>query len=122
MNTTEEQTTKGHQKEQCKELQLPVQDALDVLNGRWKLPILIAISFQTKRFSEISRELNGITDRVLSKELKEMEQNQIIKRTVRDAFPPVVEYSITPHGLTLHKIYGELGEWGAAHRKLIMGK
>lgn len=122
MNTTEEPITNGHQKEQCKELQLPVQDALDVLTGRWKLPIIIAISFQTKRFSEISKELNGITDRVLSKELKEMEQNQIIKRTVRDAFPPVVEYSITPHGRTLHRIYGELAEWGTAHRKLIMGR
>lgn len=125
MNTTEEPTAnevKGHQKEQCKELRLPVQDALDVLNGRWKLAILIAISFEAKRFSQISRDINGITDRVLSKELKEMEQNKIITRTVRDAFPPVVEYAITPHGLTLHKIYAQLAEWGATHRKLIIGK
>ncbi|BAV07933.1 transcriptional regulator, HxlR family [Filimonas lacunae] len=112
----------AHTEENCKKLLLPVQDALDVLNGRWKLPILIAISFTPKRFSQISKEVNGITDRVLSKELKEMEQNKLITRTVYDAFPPVVAYAVTEHGRTLHKIYGQLGEWGDAHRRLIMGK
>lgn len=122
MSTAEEYTGQNHSQEECKKIQVPIQDALDVLSGRWKLPILIAISFTPKRFSQISREINGITDRVLSGELKEMERNKLITRTVYDAFPPVVEYAITPHGRTLHKIYAQLGEWGIAHRKIILGK
>lgn len=122
METKKEKVQQKHSHDECKKLQVPVQDALDVLNGRWKLPIIIAVSFAPKRFNQIAKELGGITDRVLSRELKEMEQNKLITRTVYDAFPPVVEYSITPHGTTLHKIYAQLGEWGETHRKIILGK
>lgn len=122
MEPFEQCAAQNHSEEECKKRQMPIQDALDVLSGRWKLPVLIAVSFSSKRFSQISKEINGITDRVLSAELKEMEQNKLITRTVHDAFPPVVEYAITPHGRTLHKIYAQLGEWGTAHRKIILGK
>lgn len=100
----------------------PVTDALEVLNGRWKLPILISLTFGTKRFKQISKEVNGITDKMLSKELKELEVNQLVKRTVYDSFPPAVEYTITEHGKTLKKVIDELGEWGMFHRKKIIGK
>ena len=101
---------------------IPVRDTLDILNGKWKIPIIISLTFGNKRFGQISKDLNGITDKMLSKELKDLEINQLIKRTVYDSFPPVVEYSITEHGSTLEKVIAELRIWGMSHRKRITGK
>ena len=101
----------------CSQLLRPVKDSLEVLNGKWKLQIIGSLSFGNKRFGQISKELNGITDKVLSKELKELEANQLIKRTVYDTFPPTVEYSITDHGKSLRKVIEELKNWGIKHRK-----
>lgn len=115
--------TKIHTKESCDGLIKPVRDALEVLNGKWKLPILGALHLgDSKRFKEISRELNGITDKVLSKELKELEMNKLIERKVYDTFPPTVEYSITAHGKSLDNVVIELSKWGAVHRKKIFDK
>jgi DNA-binding HxlR family transcriptional regulator len=99
-----------------------VKDALEVLSGKWKLPILMALSGGTRRFRQIAKEVAGITDKMLSKELKELEANQLVKRTVLDSFPPAVEYSITEHSRTLRKVISELASWGAVHRKKILGK
>lgn len=101
---------------------LPVRDALDVLNGKWKLPIIIALSFGNKRFSEIAREIPGITDRMLSKELRDLEMNRLVKRTVYDSMPVIVEYSLTEYGDSLDKVVRELRNWGMRHRKVILGK
>ncbi|NJL77109.1 MAG: helix-turn-helix transcriptional regulator [Saprospiraceae bacterium] len=73
--------------EECVKMILPVRDALEILSGRWKLPIIVSLSFGKKRFKEISRDVRGITDKMLSKELKELEINQLITRTVYDTFP-----------------------------------
>lgn len=107
---------------ECVNAILPVKDALDVLSGRWKLPILIALSFGNKRFKQISRDVQGITDKVLSKELKELETNQLITRTVYDTFPPTVEYAATEHGQSLFDVIVALREWGIKHRTKIIGK
>ncbi|HUM47921.1 MAG TPA: helix-turn-helix domain-containing protein, partial [Chitinophagales bacterium] len=101
---------------------IPVRDALEILSGKWKLPIIISLSFGTKRFRQMAKEINGITDKMLSKELKELEVNQLVKRTVYDSFPPAVEYSITPHGKSLEKVVNELRNWGMEHRKKIIRK
>ena len=106
----------------CKGMLRPLLDAVEVLSGRWKMPILQTLMEGNKRFKQISKEVNGISDKVLSKELKELEINQLIKREVHNTFPPTVEYSITPHGSTLEKVFFELGTWGLAHRKRIIGK
>lgn len=111
-----------HTQQNCTNRVLAVKDALEVLNGRWKIPILISLSFGTKRFKQISKEVNGITDKMLSKELKDLEVNQLITRTVYDTFPPTVEYAITDHGRTLKKVFEELHDWGMEHRKKIIGK
>ena len=108
--------------EECVKFILPVRDALEILSGKWKLPIIIALSFGTKRFKQISKELSTITDKMLSKELKDLEVNHLVKRTVYDSFPPTVEYSITEHGRSLEKVVTELRNWGLAHRKKISGK
>ena len=98
--------------ETCTKALIPVRDALDILSGKWKLPILIALSFGNKRFSELAKQVHGITDKMLSKELRELEMNELVKRTVYDSVPVVVEYSMTPYGETLEKLIEELQVWG----------
>lgn len=97
-------------------------DALYVLNGKWKLPILISLSFGAKRFSEIAKDIPKITDRMLSKELRELEANLLIKRTVYDSVPVIVEYAQTEYGKTLDEVIESLYKWGTQHRKKIVGK
>jgi DNA-binding HxlR family transcriptional regulator len=106
----------------CRESNRAIKDALDVLSGSWKLPILASLSDGTKRFKEISREVEGISDKMLSKELKDLEMNHLVKRTVYDTFPPTVEYSVTEHTDTLHDVIIALRDWGTVHRKKIIGK
>ncbi|HEY4935065.1 MAG TPA: helix-turn-helix domain-containing protein [Puia sp.] len=115
---TKETKTPG----KCMSMLLPVTDAITVLNGKWKLPILISLSFGDKRFGEMAREIPKITDRMLSKELRELELNQLVKRTVYDNVPVVVEYSITEYGNSLDSVIHELYKWGIKHRKRIMNK
>lgn len=106
----------------CPKTMLSIKDALEVLEGKWKLLILFSLSGGPKRFKEIGREVIGITDKTLSKELKLLETNQLVKREVFDTFPPKVQYSITEHGMSLEKVLDELHFWGLSHRKKIIGK
>ena len=106
----------------CPKTMLSIKDALEALEGRWKLLILFTLSEGPKRFRQISKDVGGITDKVLSKELKSLEANRLIERTVYDTFPPTVEYTITAHGLSLEKVLDELHYWGLSHRKKIIGK
>ncbi|HLP13429.1 MAG TPA: helix-turn-helix domain-containing protein [Flavobacteriales bacterium] len=109
-------------KETCTGAILPVRDALDILSGKWKLPIIIALSFGNKRFGQLKKEVPGITDKMLSKELRDLEVNQLVKRTVYDSVPVIIEYSMTPYGKTLDDVIEALREWGSLHRKKIKGK
>lgn len=104
-------------REQCMGMILPVRDALEVLSGKWKLPILIALTLGNKRFGEIAREIPKITDRMLSKELRDLELHGLIKRTVYDTIPVVIEYSTTEYGHSLDNVITELRNWGIQHRK-----
>jgi DNA-binding HxlR family transcriptional regulator len=99
-----------------------VRDALDVLSGKWKLPILISLSYGNKRFNQIARDIPKITDKMLSKELRDLEMNELVKRTVHTSVPVVVEYSMTSYGSSLGKVIAELQKWGSQHRKRIIGK
>jgi len=105
-----------------KSTMLHMFDALDVLKGRWRLPILLSLLYGDKRFSEISKDVSGISDKILAKDLKEMELNKLIKRTILDTFPPTVVYSITEHGKSVEKVLIELTNWGILHRKVIYGE
>lgn len=104
----------------CQGMITPVRDAIDVLSGKWKLPIIIALGFGNKRFGKLAKEIPGITDRMLSKELRDLELNQLVKRTVYDTMPVTVEYSLTDYGSSLDKVVDELRKWGMQHRKRIM--
>ncbi|QHT69663.1 helix-turn-helix transcriptional regulator [Rhodocytophaga rosea] len=106
----------------CPTTMLSIRDALEAVEGRWKLLILFSLSQGPKRFKQIAREVQGITDKTLSKELKSLEANKLIDRKVYDTFPPTVEYSVTSHGLSLEKVLDELHYWGLAHRKEVIGK
>ncbi len=106
----------------CPKNILSIKDALEALEGRWKLLILFSLSSGPKRFKQISKEVIGITDKTLSKELKSLEGNKLLKRDVYDTFPPTVEYTITAHGNSLEKVIEELHYWGLSHRKEIIGK
>ncbi|ALM48806.1 HxlR family transcriptional regulator [Flavobacterium psychrophilum] len=106
--------------EECRGMILPVRDALDVLNGKWKLPILISLTLRKKRFGEMAKEIPKITDRMLSKELRELELHGLIKRTVYDTIPVVIEYSVTEYGHSLDGVIIELRKWGMQHRQRVI--
>jgi DNA-binding HxlR family transcriptional regulator len=101
---------------------LAIKDALEALEGRWKLLILFSLQAGPKRFKQIAKEVYGITDKTLSKELKSLQSNELVKREVYDSFPPTVEYSITSHGRSLEQLIEALQVWGILHRKKIIGK
>jgi DNA-binding HxlR family transcriptional regulator len=101
---------------------MAVRDALQVINGTWKLPILISLIDGNKRFKQIATEVEGISDKMLSKELKELQMHKLVNRTIYDTFPPTVEYAVTPHAKTLRKVIVALRDWGKLHRKKIIGK
>ncbi len=111
-----------HPKEhsECLTILQPVRDALDILSGKWKLPIIVALTFGEKRFSEIAREVQGITDRMLSKELRDLEINELVRRTVHNTYPVKVTYALTPHSQSLGEVIESLRKWGTLHRKRIM--
>jgi len=109
-------------REGCPHSVLAIKDALEALEGRWKLLIMLSLSGGNKRFKEMSREIAGITDKTLSKELKLLEANKLITRTVYDTFPPTVEYSITQHGKSLEIVLDALYQWGQEHRKEVIGR
>jgi DNA-binding HxlR family transcriptional regulator len=102
---------------------MAVQDSMDVLNGKWKISIISSICYYNKRrFSDILNDVVGISNKMLSKELKELEVNQLVKRTVLDTQPITVQYELTEHGKTLRTIIDNLTEWGIEHHKKIFGK
>jgi len=122
MEVAEQEIKKKHTLGECTRSILPVRDALEVLSGKWKLPIIISLMFGNKRFSQIAKEIPNITDKMLSKELRDLEANCLVKRTVYDSIPVVVEYSLTEYGHSLKPVIEVLRDWGTTHRERIMGK
>jgi len=111
---------KDHSK--CSEFVIPIRDCLDILSGKWKLPILGSLMMGKKRFKELERDIPKITARMLSKELRELEMNQMVTRTVYNTIPVTVEYELADYGRSLDKVLFEMKEWGVQHRKRIIGK
>lgn len=110
------------QKEHKKEI-LAVHDAMDVLNGKWKISIISSICYYNqRRFSDILSDVHGISNKMLSKELKELEMNMLVKRIILDTRPVTVQYLLTEYGKTLKTIINNLSDWGTEHRKVISGK
>lgn len=99
---------------------LAINDTLNVISGKWKMPIIATLFFRKMRFTEIQRNISKITPRMLSKELKELELNGIIKRTVYDSIPVVVEYELTESARQLSEVMDSMIRWGINHRKGII--
>ena len=108
-------TAEEHSK--CTEILKPVRDSLDVLSGKWKLPIIVALTFGEKRFTEIAKEVQGITDKMLSKELRDLELNGLVMRNIEDSYPVKVTYALTPHSKTLRPVIDSLKNWGIMHKE-----
>ena len=104
---------------QFQEKMRSVQDTMFVIGGKWKLRVIIALKGGNKRFNELQRTITGISARVLSHELRELEINGFIKRNVYDQTPVVVEYELTEYSNSLDAVLSTLSEWGIMHREKI---
>lgn len=102
---------------------MAIRDTMDLLSGKWKIPIVAMLMERgTLRFMDLMREVDGIAAKMLSKELRELELNELVKRTVCDTKPITVEYTITEYGRSLESVMREIAQWGMQHRKRIFNK
>lgn len=106
-------------KEECAGSLKNVIDAMYVLNGKWKLAVILCLVQSPKRFSEIQHEITGISPKVLSNELKDLELNYLISRKVYPTTPVSIIYEATEYSHTLKSLLNELSIWGEQHRKKI---
>jgi DNA-binding HxlR family transcriptional regulator len=90
----------------------PAEITLAVIGGRWKVIILYQLFQGVKRFSELQRAIKGVTQKMLTQQLREMERDRIVQRTVYPQVPPKVEYRLTPLGQTLAPVVEEMCKWG----------
>jgi DNA-binding HxlR family transcriptional regulator len=97
----------------------PVQDTLSVINGKWKLPIIISIGIGNDRFTDIQESIPGLTPKVLAKELKDLEEHKLIKRTVISDYPVKISYTSEPYADTLTPIIFAMKDWGLNHKNKI---
>ncbi len=91
----------------------PAETTLSVIGGRWKTLILWQLFQGTRRFSELYRAMDGITQKMLAQQLREMEKDGIVNRRIFAQVPPRVEYSLTPMGRSLKPVVDAMCKWGA---------
>ncbi|EFK57894.1 winged helix-turn-helix transcriptional regulator [Sphingobacterium spiritivorum] len=99
-----------------------IKDALDTIQGKWRIRIIAVLLDGPKRFRELSTELETITDRMLSLELKNLEINMLISKKIKSRYRTEMEYELTRHGYTLKPLISELIAWGDLHRSKITEK
>ncbi len=93
----------------------PVTRTMSVIGGKWKPIIMWTVRGAARRFGEIRKMIPGITQKMLTQQLRELERDGIISRKVYAVVPPMVEYSLTEYGRTLTPILDAMAEWGAGH-------
>lgn len=99
------------------------EDGLETIIGKWKLTILIyIIQYEKLRFSDLLKLMPKITQKTLSNNLKELEENDLVKREMFQGIPPKVEYSLTEHGKEIIPVIDQLHEWGINHKLHIQKK
>ncbi|MCU0319326.1 MAG: helix-turn-helix transcriptional regulator [Flavobacteriales bacterium] len=102
---------------------LPTRDTVELLSGKWKVLIILTLLAKgTSRFNELVADIGTITPKMLSKELRDLEQNQLVSRTVKATVPVTVEYQLTAHGHTLEPLIAAMRDWGNTHRARIAGR
>lgn len=95
----------------------PVELALDIVGGKWKMPILWRLDERIWRFNELKRSLGRVTHKMLTEQLRELEEDGLVFRKVYPEVPPKVEYSLTPLGQTVIPMIHQLRDWGIAYRE-----
>ena len=93
----------------------PAEFTLAMIGGRWKIPILFHLLGGRKRFTELARALNGVTQKMLTQQLREMQRNGLVERKVFAEVPPKVEYSLTNLGVSLRPVVDAMCQWGEEH-------
>ncbi len=102
----------------AKDYHCPVEATLDVIGGKWKVVILFHLTHEgTHRFAALRRKIPGVSERMLTQQLRELEDDGIVHREVYPEVPPKVEYSLTEYGRTLRPITEVMCEWGQKHMK-----
>jgi DNA-binding HxlR family transcriptional regulator len=97
----------------------PVEAAVDVFGGKWKALILWWLQQRTWRFAELRRQIPGITEKMLTQQLRELEADGIVARRVYPTVPPKVEYSLTEYGRSLRRALRAICDWGRNHMERI---
>ncbi|MCV9930149.1 helix-turn-helix transcriptional regulator [Flavobacterium sp. LS1R49] len=110
------------QVKECHNAVIAIHDVMDILNGKWKISIIACLCYKKMRYSDLLKEVKGISGKMLSRDLKELEANFLITRTVSSTPPIMVEYEITEYGATLKKVTNVIAEWGLKHRQRIIEK
>ena len=107
----------------CKESLVGIRDLQDLVSGKWKVRIISTLFYVGKlRFMVLLRHMDGIAPKVLSKELKDMEMNHLVKRIVCNTKPITVEYELTDLGKSFSQVLNTMAEWGIAYRKTVIKK
>jgi DNA-binding HxlR family transcriptional regulator len=115
----EEQHTHGF----CRYRINAVKDSVEILSGKWKIHILGTLLYAGKmRFTDLQKEVDGIGPKMLSKELQDLEMNQLVTRKVLDTKPITVEYELTDFGNTLEPLINSIAQWGIDYRETLFGK
>ena len=106
----------------CQVSKQAISDTMSILSGKWKFHILGTLIQGNKLgFMDLLREIDGIGSKMLSKELQDLEVNQLISRTVMNTKPITVEYAVTDYGATLAPVINELVKWGINYRESVYG-
>ncbi|MNN31006.1 putative HTH-type transcriptional regulator YtcD [compost metagenome] len=100
---------------QMKRYNIPVEAALEVIGGKWKVVILCHLILGTRRTNQLKKLMPGITQKMLTQQLRELESDGVIERKVYNQVPPMVEYTLTEYGSSLKDILDSLCKWGENH-------
>lgn len=110
----------GNRTASCNQNDLALQDTIYIISSKWKLRIIKSICVGNIRFTEIEKSLTGITKRTLSKELKELEINQLVTRNAYPDQPSKAEYKLASYAKTMIPMINEMVRWGIEHRQMII--
>jgi len=104
----------------CSQKILAINDTMEILNGKWKMSIIACLCYQPMRYSELLKEVKGISGKMLSRELKDLEIDELIMRKVLNTAPVAVEYEITDYGKSLKQLTNVIADWGLIHRQRVI--
>jgi DNA-binding HxlR family transcriptional regulator len=105
-----------------KSVACPVETAIEIIGGRWKVLILQELFAGTQRFSQLHRALTGVSHRTLTQQLRELEAHGILRRKIHRQVPPKVEYSLTPLGATLRPVISVMHDWAEEYSRARLKK